>query len=185
VLRQENKTIAAVSSNKWSTSKQQSNPKVNAKTSTSNSNVECSYCGRHIHEKDKCPEKEAKCNLCGKKGHYSRVCRKKKEVKYITVESSNGNEANELFLGSIWKGGINKRWYGNVFVKELKKSVPFLVNTGADINCLPLDLLNNDQKVEQCTEVVSGPDGSKLDLVGKINLMLKFKEISAVSEICV
>jgi hypothetical protein len=117
-----------------------------------------------------------------KKGHYSRVCRKKKEV---TVESSNGNEANELFLGSIWKSGINKQWYANVFVKELKKSVPFLVNTGADINCLPLDLLNNNQKVEQGTEVVSGPDGSKLDLVGKINLMLKFKEISAVSEVCV
>jgi hypothetical protein len=185
VLRQENKTIAAVSSNKWSMSKQQSNSKVNANPSTSNSNVECGYCGRHMHERDKCPAKEAKCNLCGKKGHYSRVCRKKKEVKSITVESSNGNEANELFLGSIWKGGINKQWYANVFVKELKKSVPFLVDTGADINCLPLDLLNNSQKIEQCTEVVSGPDGSKLDLVGKINLMLKFKEISAVSEVYV
>jgi hypothetical protein len=125
----------------------------------------------------------SKVQFMRKKGHYSRVCRKKKEVKSITVESSNGNEANELFLGSIWKGGINKQWYANVFVKELKKSVPFLVDTGADINCLPLDLLNNSQKVEQCT--VSGPDGSKLDLVGKINLMLKFKEISAVSEVYV
>ncbi|KAH0813135.1 hypothetical protein GEV33_009656 [Tenebrio molitor] len=114
VLRQENKTIAAVSSNKWSMSKQQSNSKVNANPSTSNSNVECGYCGRHMHERDKCPAKEAKCNLCGKKGHYSRVCRKKKEVKSITVESSNGNEANELFLGSIWKGGINKQCQGHL-----------------------------------------------------------------------
>jgi transposase InsO family protein len=185
VLRLENKTIAAVSSNKWQMSKQQSNSKVNANPSTPNSKGVCGYCGRHMHERDKCPAKEAKCNLCGKKGHYSRVCRKKKEVKSITVESSNGNEANELLLGSIWKGGINKQWYANVFVKELKKSVPFLVDTGADINCLPLDLLNNSQKVEQCTEVVSGPDDSKLDLVGKTKLMLKFKEISAVSEVYV
>jgi transposase InsO family protein len=125
VLRQENKTIAAVSSNKWSMSKQQSNSKVNANPSTSNSNVECGYCGRHMHERDKCPAKEAKCNLCGKKGHYSRVCRKKKEVKSITVESSKGNEANELFLGSIWKGGINKQCSdAEPFVQSVPRVVP-------------------------------------------------------------
>jgi hypothetical protein len=59
------------------------------------------------------------------------------------------------------------------------------VCTPAKLPCRRVEVGYESQKIEQCTEVVSGPDGSKLDLVEKINLMLKFKEISAVSEVYV
>lgn len=48
------------------------------------------------------------------------------------------------FLGSITINNVDSReWKATVFVSEINKNVEFLVESGADISCIPKNFLNH------------------------------------------
>lgn len=138
----------------------------------------CSYCGLQFHIREKCPAKNSKCRSCQKKGHWDKVCHSKttaiqKTVKNVNVEECN--ETNELFLGQIKLNNQNQ-WTVDIAVKELQITTPFLVDTGADVICIPQRILPQEfsNKCSPCNEIISGPVGKGINVLGKIQLTLEY-----------
>lgn len=157
----------------------------------------CKFCGlKPFHVREHCPAKNAVCRGCDKRGHWDKVCKSKKLVNKRSVKNINSEDIHlpeeEASMGTQFIGSIERRnishTLGNVFQNEknqwmvslkvgnLKTLVSFLVDTGADITCIPLYILNNQLKssIKSCSEIISGPDGKNLCVIGKLNLNLYY-----------
>lgn len=152
---------------------------------------------------EECKAKEANCRACGKKGHFVRMCRKpknknsdekkdenkeSKENHYkknisalkwsdVTGKSDDGNKKlentligrNKLIcrLNSMTK----KRWTKEYRVADQR--VTFKIDTGADVNCIPFDLIKklnigfNENNNEYSVYDYSG---NKIKIFGTVNL---------------
>lgn len=152
----------------------------------------CEHCGLEKHERSKCPARHTKCLKCRQPGHWSKVCRFKKTMKSIIHHepeegSAEGIEdrrkvAQGYFLGSLQSSKDQvHQWTVNVYVLELNVSVPFLIDTGADIICMPINILPKSKlkDIFPSSELISGLDGKtkKLKVFGKINVQLVYRDI--------
>lgn len=123
------------------------------------------FCGKERHPRERCPARKATCSKCRKIDHWHQVC---KTVRYVNVH--NGDE------------GISDKE-----VQGFCNMVKFLIDSGADITCVPERMLSTHLLSLICkrTEVTSGPDGKKLEVIGKLKLKLIYRENEMVSDVYV
>ncbi|CAH1108834.1 unnamed protein product [Psylliodes chrysocephalus] len=121
------------------------------------------FCGKESHERDKCPASKSKYSGCEKIGHWRKVCKSSKSVRHIEQEKDFGKEDTEYFLGQIKVHSMIKegRRKCNCEVERFDKPVQFLIDSGADVICIPDKLLprSMQNEIEPSTEIISDPDG--------------------------
>lgn len=160
---------------------------VQSKQSTTADNC-CKYCGlKPFHSRENCPAKNAICRGCQKRGHWDKVCKSKKfpakkSVQSIDTDKVDSSDVGQdvQFIGSIehslrsiFKNDKNQ-WLINLKVNDSKHLISFLIDTGADIVCLPESSLNvqSISRIKNSQDIISGPDGKTLSVLGKLNLVL-------------
>ncbi|UYV83953.1 K02A2.6-like [Cordylochernes scorpioides] len=126
----------------------------------------CTRCGNsNNHDWKNCPAMNSYCNKCMKKGHYAKVCRS---------EAINEIKSEIAFLGSVEDN--SKKWI--VPIKVNNRQVNFKIDTGADVNVLPLQYYYQSFqriKLEKSDKVLQGPNGIPLETVGMIHVKLQNK----------
>lgn len=154
----------------------------------------CGFCGLYPHSRGQCPAYRSTCRKCQKKGHWASVCRRN-QVRSVQLENpsdlevKNNYDVSELeqnfqnnnFLGSITINHVDTReWVTSIFIEELRKSVKFLVDTGADISCIPKDMLSYKiyEQVKPSDKMITGPSGIKLKNLGTLTVTLHFRQKS-------
>ncbi|UYV72597.1 K02A2.6-like [Cordylochernes scorpioides] len=124
----------------------------------------CTRCGNsNNHDWKSCPAMNSYCNKCMKKGHYAKVCRS---------EAINEIKSEIAFLGSVEDN--SKKWI--VPIKVNNRQVNFKIDTGADVNVLPLQYYYQSFqriKLEKSDKVLQGPNGIPLETVGMIHVKLQ------------
>ena len=111
---------------------------------------ECYFCGKEPHPREKCPARRATCSRCRKVGHWSKVC-KNKSVRAVGKESdeySSEEEDNQsqngfigLMVGSNQNSESISQWFCKLDVEGFSNKIRFLVDTGADLTCMPEKLV--------------------------------------------
>lgn len=135
----------------------------------------CSFCGLLWHQRDKCPARASTCRSCNKAGHWAKVCRKKT---VRSVQMSDGEDSSS-FLGSI-KHAIHhldsKEWTIKAHLSKIDKEIVFLVDTGADITCLPYNLVTDEvlRQIKSNNHKVTGPAGNVLNCRGSFSAILSY-----------
>ncbi|UYV77109.1 hypothetical protein LAZ67_14003339 [Cordylochernes scorpioides] len=120
----------------------------------------CTRCGNsNNHDWKSCPAMNSYCSKCKKKGHYAKVCRS---------EAINEIKSEIAFLGSVEDN--SKKWI--VPIKVNNRQINFKIDTGADVNVLPLqNYYQSFQriKLEKSDKILQGPNGIPLKTVGMIH----------------
>ncbi|UYV79253.1 hypothetical protein LAZ67_17001787 [Cordylochernes scorpioides] len=120
----------------------------------------CTRCGNsNNHAWKNCPAMNSYCSKCKKKGHYAKVCRS---------EAINEIKSAIAFLGSVEDN--SKKWI--VPIKVNNKQINFKIDTGADVNVLPLQYYYQSFqriKLEKSDKILQGPNGIPLETVGMIH----------------
>ncbi|UYV63312.1 K02A2.6-like [Cordylochernes scorpioides] len=126
----------------------------------------CTRCGNsNNHNWKNCPAMNSYCNKCMKKGHYAKVCRS---------EAINEIKSEIAFLGSVEDN--SKKWI--VPIKVNNRQVNFKIDTGADVNVLPLQYYYQSFqriKLEKSDKILQSPNGIPLETVGMIHVKLQNK----------
>ncbi|KAG5890836.1 hypothetical protein JTB14_016214 [Gonioctena quinquepunctata] len=118
----------------------------------------CGFCGLRSHPKDQCPAGKSKCRKCEKSGHWATVCR-----------SSKG----QLLFNHV----DTKEWLALIFVSEIIKNIEFLIDSGADITCVPKEIFDVSflNQLQVSDKIVTGPSGVKLKVLGTLPVKLSFQ----------
>ncbi|UYV81060.1 hypothetical protein LAZ67_19002681 [Cordylochernes scorpioides] len=120
----------------------------------------CTRCGNsNNHDWKNCPAMNSYCSKCKKKGHYAKVCRS---------EAINEIKSEIAFLGSVEDN--SKKWI--VPIKVNNRQINFKIDTGADVNVLPLQYYYQSFqriKLEKSDKILQGPNGIPLETVGMIH----------------
>ncbi|XP_050516072.1 uncharacterized protein LOC126890941 [Diabrotica virgifera virgifera] len=142
----------------------------------------CMFCGQQSHLREVCPARRSQCNKCKKFGHWASVClsgKGQRENKVSTVEIDNfmiNSEGNNLnFVGSVYINNIEAReWLISVLVFELRTKFEFLIDSGADVSCIPSSLMPKEILKTLCKpyQTVTGPSGIKLEVAGSLPVTL-------------
>ncbi|UYV81477.1 K02A2.6-like, partial [Cordylochernes scorpioides] len=123
-------------------------------------------CGNsNNHDWKNCPAMNSYCSKCKKKGHYAKVCRS---------EAINEIKSEIAFLGSVEDN--SKKWI--VPIKVNNRQINFKIDTGADVNVLPLQNYHQSYqriKLEKSDKISQGPNGIPLETVGMIHVKLQNK----------
>ncbi|UYV81563.1 K02A2.6-like, partial [Cordylochernes scorpioides] len=126
----------------------------------------CTRCGNsNNHDWKNCPAMNSYCSKCKKKGHYAKVCRS---------EAINEIKSEIAFLGSVEDN--SKKWI--VPIKVNNRQINFKIDTGADVNVLPLQYYYQSFqriKLEKSDKILQGPNGIPLETVGMIHVKLQNK----------
>ncbi|UYV82775.1 K02A2.6-like [Cordylochernes scorpioides] len=126
----------------------------------------CTRCDNsNNHDWKNCPAMNSYCGKCKKKGHYAKVCRS---------EAINEIKSEIAFLGSVEDN--SKKWI--VPIKVNNRQINFKIDTGADVNMLPLQYYYQSFqriKLEKSDKILQGPNGIPLETVGMIHVKLQNK----------
>ncbi|KAK9752718.1 Retroviral aspartyl protease [Popillia japonica] len=70
--------------------------------------------------------------------------------------------------------GKSTSWTVPILILEFKKTLTFLVDTGADVNCIPLKLIPPRfvNQIRNTNKVINGPDGNPLEVSGWLAITL-------------
>ena len=153
-----------------------------------NNGKSCQWCGlAELHERNKCPARNAICIGCHKKGHYKKVCIFRKTVNLVgdeTIVNQSSDSEEEGFIGltEATNTDTKSRWLAQIKLCDvLLQSRP---DTGADVSVLPSDtyhkkfggkpLLKNDR-------LLTGADGKELDCLGRIYGSVTYKTHTAMA----
>ncbi|KAJ8875554.1 hypothetical protein PR048_023449 [Dryococelus australis] len=136
----------------------------------------CQSCGLPAHEKLKSPACKVKCFKCFRLGHWASVCKagvRPGQGKVFTVLGEDrckdsGNEGmGGKFMGGLWLNSLEKnKWTTTVEIVYFERSLDFLIDTGADISCVPISVVPEQflKIVKNIEENISGPDGHSLNV---------------------
>ncbi|KAK7939091.1 hypothetical protein WMY93_002417 [Mugilogobius chulae] len=105
---------------------------------------DCERCGTK-HAVKQCPAYGKDCRKCGGKNHFARCCFTKKKVHAVRQEktASSGDEDEPLYLDALTltdMDGNEDEWIAHLNVNGV--DVPLKIDTGAEINVMPLKLFN-------------------------------------------
>lgn len=105
----------------------------------------CYRCG-NVHGRNQCPAFGKKCSVCGLLNHFAKVCRSKH---VNTIDCTNISNDDYVFVGSInnlnetqKQGNNGSSWYVNLLLNNCKE-VKFKIDTGAMINIINVNILND------------------------------------------
>ncbi|KAG5891236.1 hypothetical protein JTB14_004351 [Gonioctena quinquepunctata] len=124
----------------------------------------CGFCGLRSHPRDQCPAGKSKCRKCKKSGHWATVCRSSK-VRSIQTSSITLNHVD------------TKEWLASIIISEIIKNIEFLIDSGADITCVPKEIFDVSflNQLQVSDKIVTGPSGVKLKVLGTLPVKLSFQ----------
>src|SRR5215469_4141684 len=129
----------------------------------------CQYCGeQHRRARDACPAYGRTCRACDGKNHFASVCRKKLRGK-PEVRSLESDE--EILALDRDK---DKRAYSRLHING--HLVRFLLDSGATVNLLPIDVVKRLNMLDKMHTTSSGLhmfDGTMLKIAGVVKLTVK------------
>ena len=160
-------------------------------TSKSPGNSSCQWCGfTDKHDRSSCPARNATCNYCHVKGHFKAACRKKDHSRSVhniqdptQAEASHPPETgqwSEDFLGAITQaiGGVKlqSETSNDVMVKVNGHSLPFRVDTGADVNVISQESYDKAfaSKLLSASPVLRGPDLKDIKTSGYFKAIISY-----------
>lgn len=169
---------------------------IGSRTNNQNENV-CNRC-TYTHRAGACPAYGKMCNKCSKPNHFSKAC-KTKTVSAIEFEDDNeynnndnfddNNDNDEFYIGSVERE-VNEtetddaNFDGTPWIEHVRVSninVPFKVDTGAEIDVLPLGVcvkLGVQNVLEPTTITLRAFGGNKIKPNGMCSLICKYKNVS-------
>ncbi|CAC5354877.1 unnamed protein product [Mytilus coruscus] len=144
----------------------------------SNSSFSCGKCGT-THERRNCPAYGKKCHKCKKANHYQKFCKSKfsKSVHGLDEYSSCESDGENYFVGAVNRKTEIKENACFTSFKLQGKTVQFKIDTGAQVNILPLSIYKklSNVKLSKTSTSLTSYSGDKLKVVGKCSLHLKDK----------
>lgn len=172
-------------SNNTNTKSSNSNlSKQNTNTTKSNYVKNCQFCGLS-HRPRECPAYNNTCNICSKKHHLPSVC-KNKNISAISIDNFSDSDS-DFYVGSLdanvhsteSDGTVaNATWIERLRIKG--KNIAFKIDTGAQIDVIPLNLLRKlDQNIQMSrTNVGLKPfGGGRIEPLGMCSLVCKFNNV--------
>lgn len=140
----------------------------------------CTRCGK-THKVRECPAFGKKCNSCAKLNHFSSMCKQRKVGSIETqIDSDDSSEYNIGTLDSIneTSDSITFPWIEQIKMND--KKVSSKIDTGAEIDVLPLNVLKKIGPVElrKTSVTLRSFGGEKLKPKGMCTLLLSFNGIS-------
>lgn len=155
---------------------------MNNRDKSEKSILNCRYCGLS-HKLRECPAYGKTCTSCSRKNHFRAVCQSK-NVSAISTYDSSDNE--EFFVTSIEKvyaigddDEVGYPWIEQICIDGRK--VAFKIDTGAQINVLPLNVYNRlDTKIElhRTNTKLRAFSGDKVKPIGMCSLFGRFENMS-------
>ncbi|GBM60077.1 Uncharacterized protein K02A2.6 [Araneus ventricosus] len=143
----------------------------------------CWKCNRK-HAKGKCPAYGKSCHSCNNLNHFSVVC----HYKDIVVDESEDN--SDYYVNSINVHHIVKYIESASTLKEWNKTliiegqpVTFKLDTGAEVNVLPLSIFNlfkSQSKMRKCNVVLKAFGGAIIKPVRSISLNCSVDNLNCV-----
>lgn len=126
----------------------------------------CSWCGFAVHDRKRCPAKDATCRKCGKPGHFQRVCKSSSKVGEVHKGQGLPGEDNTVFLGKIGKEDQNP-WV--VDVKLDSYPVTFHIDTGAEVTVISDQVFKqlHGKTLVAADRTLRGPSQEALPTEGK------------------
>ncbi|XP_065189581.1 uncharacterized protein LOC135820198 [Sycon ciliatum] len=156
-------------------------PTSSERGSTSNA---CGYCGGKSHARSACPAREKTCN---KRGHYGAVCRSSRHARALSAESSPGTDAvaspssvseESIDLVPIYIGAVSAHppsWQVQLTINGT--TVPFKVDTGADVSVISEEVYNSlstSPQLQPCRHVLISAANTNLETLGLFSARLVF-----------
>lgn len=138
----------------------------------------CFLCGKTNHLQKDC-WKNILCNRCNKSGHPSNLCRNSKN----NVGTKN-KRLNSVFM--VHNSAGPEPIYVDLLIGNILLRA--IVDTGAEINAIPYEVYLRDfvsYELEKYNVHLSGYDGTRLNVVGKVNLDVLFLDKSADTQFVV
>ncbi|KAG5874126.1 hypothetical protein JTB14_015046 [Gonioctena quinquepunctata] len=141
---------------------------------------------------------KSKCRKCEKSRHWATVCRSSKvrsiqtsdlnqeldleqpELKFNSLNTSHLDQSQcaNNFSGSITLNHVDtEEWLASIFVSEINKNFEFLIDSGADITCVPKEIFDVSflNQLQVSDKIVTGPSGVKLKVLGTSPVKLSFQ----------
>ncbi|GBM97684.1 Uncharacterized protein K02A2.6 [Araneus ventricosus] len=130
------------------------------KNSASDTVFNCQKCGKE-HKKLKCPAYGKICSKCKRKNHFAAVCRTVKKNYRSVNNLENDNSSNSgmnLFIDSVTEqvnndmlivNSLDSMWLKKIDVEN--NMIEFKLDTGAEINVLPLSVYKSMCLPLKCT----------------------------------
>ena len=172
----------------WSSSTQPSNQQSfsestnlrNQQSSSVSTNVQCFRCKEMGHYSNQCKKNkkfEATCYNCGKEGHFKAECRSFSKNQRQEPKQHSINEIEEHHSSDIgFEHQLQYEFVSNTFGENFKLILSTLVDSGSPISFIQQHLVP-DILVENiwCNKVYRGINGSQLQVIGKTESILKFR----------
>ncbi|XP_011410333.1 PREDICTED: uncharacterized protein K02A2.6-like [Amphimedon queenslandica] len=158
-------------------------PKDNGRSSP----ARCTRCGRGKHARHECPAREAVCHLCKKRGHFQAQCfhaaRNKQQSSSKVGAVTGSDEEDLIYLNTIVTvDAINgSTWLDKITINNTE--TVFKIDTGAEVTVITEEVLKSlgcRHKLLKPDRVLCGPDGSRLPVVGQIDVKLSYKDRETV-----
>ena len=141
-----------------------------------NRSAQCAYCGLQ-HDRRKCPAYGRACKACGRMNHFASVCRSSKRVHQLVEQEHQRN--TDVEAGNVMTLKVDQvcddpsSMTIALAIEPTGRKQHFKVDTGADVNVLPLRHLIRiapSSDIEPTQWTLKTYNQAKLDVVGTTNL---------------
>ncbi|KAJ8889693.1 hypothetical protein PR048_009194 [Dryococelus australis] len=98
---------------------------------------------------------------------------------------SENDDREDVFIGGLWLNALGTDKQTTVKIVDFEKSVNFLIDTGADVSCVPTSVVPEKMLpiAKKTEEPISGPDGYHLKVIGFLGLILETKDKQTCSKV--
>ena len=134
----------------------------------------CTSCG-YAHEGRPCPAKGQTCHKCNGRDHFKICCRSRKP-NVTTRKKVHIVDEHDFVVDSIDESNNNDSWIVPLLVQNVM--IPMKLDTGSDVNILPLDDFNslqNRPNLRQTQVKLTAYNGEDIPVKGQAVLALKHR----------
>lgn len=141
-----------------------------------------------VHKPRECPAYGKTCRACSKSNHFASVCRTK-EITTVTTNRINSDYDNrEFIIGNVEKEECEKVTQWMEKISLYRKNITFKIDTGAEVNIIPLNVLNElgeNIELQKTTVTLRGFGGSKTKAIGMCTIECAYNNIQSPIEFIV
>ena len=141
---------------------------------TDSDSYECKYCGRR-HGKRDCPAFGQICHQCNGRNYFKSCCRSKKPS-VTTRKKVHVVDEHDFVVDAVEESNSNDSWIVPLLVQNVM--VPMKLDTGSDVNILPLDDFNSLQHrphLRQTQVKLTAYNGEDIPVKGQAVLAVKHR----------